>query len=74
MGIFNDFETLLTHFLREIYGIGFDQDVEDKNYVIKYLMKSFPITSQLSSYMPLYAPELAKELGIQQGTQPRLLR
>lgn len=72
LSIFSDAEGLLNHFTKEMYGFAFDADMQERNYVIKYIMKSFPITSQLASYMPLYAPELAKELGIQMSTQARL--
>lgn len=72
LSIFTDAATLLNHFMREMYGIFFDDNLQEKNYVIKYVMKSFPITSQLASYMPLYAPDAAKDLGIQMSTQARL--
>lgn len=72
LSIFSDAEGLIQHFTQEMYGFAFDEDMQERNYVIKYIMKSFPITSQLASYMPLYAPELAKELGIQMSSQARL--
>jgi hypothetical protein len=72
IGVFKDFGSLFTHFLKEVYGMGFDENLQEKNYVIKYLMKSFPVTSQLSTYLPLILPDIAKELGIQPSTQARL--
>ncbi len=72
LSIFSDGISLINHFAKEMYGFAFDDDLQERNYVIKYIMKSFPVTAQLSSYMPLYAPELAKDLGIQMSTQARL--
>lgn len=72
IGVFKDFGNIFSHFLKEIYGMGFDEDLQEKNYVIKYLMKSFPVTSQLSTYLPLILPDFAKELGIQQSSQSRI--
>lgn len=71
VAVFSDGIRIITHGFTELYGIGWDQEIEDKNYFIKYLAKSFPVTSQMSSYLPLYAPDLAKELGIQLGSQAR---
>ena len=36
---------------------------------IKYLMKSFPIASQASGYLPMFYPSLAKDLGIKMQSQ-----
>jgi len=41
----------------------------EKNYPIKYIMKSFPITSQGAQLLPLFAPETAKDLGIRMPSQ-----
>lgn len=71
VGVFSDGIRVITHGFTELYGDAFDEEIAEKNYFIKYLAKSFPVTSQMSSYLPLYAPELAKELGIQLGTQAR---
>lgn len=72
LGIFRDAENVIRHFLAEVYGIVLDDDLQESNQVTKYIMRSFPITSQLASFMPLYAPELAKDLGIQLSTKARL--
>ena len=72
LGVLSEAINVLNHFTREIYGFAFDEELQEKNYVVKYLLKTFPVASQLTSYMPLYAPELAKELGIKMSTQSRL--
>lgn len=74
LSIFLDFSTLLKRFTTEMYGIAFDQEVAEENQVLKYVMRSFPITSQMASYMPLYAPDLADSLGIRTSTRSRLIR
>jgi len=38
--------------------------MRDDAFAIKYLMKSFPITNQLSQYLPVFVPDVAKDLGI----------
>jgi len=72
LGVLSEAINVLNHFTKEIYGFAFDEELQEKNYVVKYLLKTFPVASQLTSYMPLYAPELAKELGIKMSTQSRL--
>lgn len=71
VAVLSDGIRVITHGFTELYGDAFDEKIAEKNYFVKYLAKSFPITAQMSSYMPLYAPDLAKELGIQLGTQAR---
>lgn len=72
LGVMTDAANLMKHIGKELYGMGFDDEMQEKNYVIKYFLKNFPIISQLSSYMPLYAPDLAKDLGIRMSTQSRI--
>lgn len=74
MGVLSEFTNVLYHFGVEMYGLTFDEKVAEKNKVLKYLMKSFPVTAQLSSYMPLYAPGLAKSLGINISPQANFIR
>ena len=65
VGILNNYANFLWDFLRENYGIIIKDDelIDDAN-PIKYLMKSFPVSSQAASYLPMFYPELAKDLGI----------
>ncbi len=65
----------MIHFSEEMYGLSMgDQQLVDKNYTIKYLIKSFPVTSQISTWLPLFAPDVAKDWGIKVPTQSRLGR
>ena len=65
IGLLKNYGNLLKDFALENYGmvIG-DEEIVDDAKPIKYLMKSFPITSQMASYLPMFYPELAKDLGI----------
>jgi hypothetical protein len=72
LGVFTNAELVVQHFTEEMYGYAFDENLVEKNYVIKYAMKSLPVTSQIASYMPLFAPDLAKDLGIRLSQQARL--
>ena len=65
VGILNNYANFLWDFLRENYGIIVkDDEIIDDAKPIKYLMKSFPVSSQAASYLPMFYPELAKDLGI----------
>jgi hypothetical protein len=46
-----------------------DEKALKKNFVLKYVMKSFPVGSQVGAYLPMFFPELAKELGIKAQSQ-----
>lgn len=46
-----------------------DEKALKENYVLKYVMKSFPVGSQVGAYLPMFFPELAKELGIKAQSQ-----
>jgi len=53
------------NFTKEMYAIGVsDKEAEDKNYVLKYLLKAAPITSQFDSVLLLFFPDVAKDLGM----------
>lgn len=57
---------------KEVYGIVIqDDELLEDNKVIKYWMKSFPITSQGTWIIPIFSPELAKELGIKISKESR---
>lgn len=76
IGLLTDASKVFSHSFKEIWGLTYGEngmlgvDV-DENQVIKYWLKSFPITSQLSSFMPIVMPDLAKDLGIKATTQAR---
>jgi len=65
LSLLENYSKVLKNFMIENYAIGIgDEELEKKNYVIKYLMKSFPISNQASGLLPMFYPELAKDLGI----------
>jgi hypothetical protein len=70
MSLLTNFATLLTNFGKENYALFTgDEKAAKKNYVIKYLLKSFPITSQASSLLPMFYPDVAKDLGMKPQSQ-----
>lgn len=72
LGVFTDIFNVVNHFGKEMYGMTFDEKLEEKNHVLKYVLKPIPLVSQMAAYLPLYAPELAKDLGIEMSTQSRM--
>jgi len=63
--ILTNFGRLIGNFRKEMWALGTgDEELADKTYVIKYLMKTFPFTNQMQGYLPMFYPELAKDLGI----------
>jgi hypothetical protein len=74
MGMVKDFMKLLKSFGMDMFGfaIGNEEMMKDAN-LIKYLMKTFPVTNQMQQYLPMFYPELAKELGIKMQSQSRPL-
>jgi hypothetical protein len=72
MSYLTNFSKLLKNFMVENYAISIgDKELEEKNQVIKYLMKSFPISNQAAGMLPMFYPELAKDLGIKAQSQAR---
>lgn len=70
MGLIKNFGTVFGNFLKENYYILTDQKEEqEKNFVIKYVMTSFPLTNQFKSWLPMFYPDLAKDLGIKTQSQ-----
>jgi hypothetical protein len=56
----------ISNFLTEMFAITTgNEKLEEDTKVIKYIMRSFPISSQMVGYTPMFFPELAKDLGIQ---------
>ena len=65
LGLLENYIKFIKHFMLENYGIVMeDEELIEKSYPIKYLLKSFPITSSLSTFIPVFSPEMAKDLGI----------
>jgi hypothetical protein len=64
-GLIDNYSKSLSGFGKEMYGIYMeDEKMVKDNKVIKYWLKSFPVTSQFQAFLPMFAPELSKELGI----------
>jgi hypothetical protein len=69
-GLIKNYETLVKNFMKENYALATgDKELEDKNFVIKYWMRSFPVTNQAASLLPMFYPNLAKDLGIKMQSQ-----
>jgi hypothetical protein len=65
MGLITNFKTLLQNFMIENYAIATgNEKLQKKNYVIKYLLKTFPVTAQAQGMLPMFYPDLAKDLGM----------
>ena len=63
--LITNFAKLISNFRKEMWALGTgDEELADKTYVIKYLMKTFPFSNQMVGYLPMFYPELAKDLGI----------
>lgn len=70
LGLIENYKKTLVNFGKEMYGLAIgDEELVEKNYVIKYAMKSFPITTQGAALLPLFSPETAKDLGIRMPSQ-----
>lgn len=70
LGLIENYKKTVVNFGKEMYGITVgDEELVEKNQVVKYLMKSFPITSQGAQLLPLFSPELSKDLGIRMPAQ-----
>jgi hypothetical protein len=68
----NNFKKLIMNFNTEMFGMAVgDEELVEKTKVIKYLMKSFPISNQAAGMLPMFYPELAKDLGIRAQSQAR---
>jgi hypothetical protein len=70
LGLLENYGKFFTNFLSENYGIiTGDEEIQDDAKPIKYLMKSFPISSQAAGLLPMFYPEISKDLGIRMQGQ-----
>lgn len=70
IGLIENFTTGLKNFMIENYALATGNEaLEDKNYVIKYWMRTFPITNQAAGLLPMFYPNIAKDLGIKMQSQ-----
>lgn len=75
IGLLENYKKVLGNFLLENYYIVTDQkEKEEKNFVLKYVMKSFPALNQFQSWLPMFYPEAAKDLGIKAQSQYGFIR
>lgn len=73
LGMATDIYNVTDNFMREMYGLTLgDEKIQDAAHPIKYLLKSFPVSNQISSYLPMLYPDMAKDLGIKSSTQSRM--
>ena len=75
MSLVRTFRTAVTNFMKENWGliIG-DDELREDTKVIKYWMRTFPLTNQVVGYLPMFYPELAKDLGIRVSSNYSLIR
>lgn len=70
LGLLENYTKFTTNFAKENFGIIIgDEEMQDDAKPIKYLMKSFPIASQASGFLPMFYPEISKDLGIKMQSQ-----
>ena len=70
MRLLTNYVTLVKNFLKENYYILTENEKEqEKNFVIKYALRSFPVSTMAASYMPMFMPDMAKDLGIKMQSQ-----
>ncbi len=72
LGIFTDAARVIESTMTEIYGVSVDEELTEKNYALKNLMKALPLTKELTYYIAMFDAELAKELGIKISSQSRM--
>lgn len=73
LGIFTDAARVVQSTMTEIYGVATgDEDLTEKNFALKNLMKALPLTKELTYYIAMFNADLAKELGIQISSQSRM--
>jgi hypothetical protein len=71
MASIENFRKVIVNSGRELFYLYVQPDEKEvkKNFVLKYLMKTFPATSQIGAYLPAFFPEVAKDLGIKAQSQ-----
>lgn len=73
LGLLTDASKVLSSTSKEIWGLVTENDeLVEKNYPLKNLMKALPITREVPYYIAMFDADLAKELGIRISTQSRM--
>lgn len=72
IGYLDNFKKLFLNFSNEMYGMAIgDEKRVEKNQVVKYALKGFPVASQLDAVLLMFFPDLAKDLGMKAQSQAR---
>jgi hypothetical protein len=71
-GLIDNFVKAFKNFGKEMYYIGTDDVKEaEKNKVIKYFLKGFPVTYEFDLPILLFFPDLAKDLGMKAQSEAK---
>ncbi len=72
IGYLENFRKVFVNFGREMYALGIgDEEAAKKNQVVKYLLKGFPIASQVDAALLMFFPDVAKDLGMKAQSEAR---
>jgi hypothetical protein len=72
IGLIHNFEKVFENFIAEMYYLGRgDEKAAQKNQVIKYALKGFPITYEFDIPILMFFPDLAKDLGMRAQSEAR---
>jgi hypothetical protein len=68
----DNFKKLFLNFGTEMYALGVgDEEKAEKTQVIKYLLKGFPIASQVDAVLLMFYPDIAKDLGMKAQSEAK---
>jgi hypothetical protein len=71
-GLISNFTKIFKNFGLEMYYLGIDDVKEaEKNKVIKYFLKGFPVTYEFDLPILLFFPDLAKDLGMKAQSEAK---
>jgi hypothetical protein len=67
-----NFKKLFVNFGTEMYALGVgDEEKAEKTQVVKYLLKGFPIASQVDAVLLMFYPDIAKDLGMKAQSEAK---
>jgi hypothetical protein len=67
-----NFKKLFLNFGTEMYALGVgDEELAKKTQVVKYLLKGFPIASQVDAVLLMFYPDIAKDLGMKAQSEAK---
>jgi hypothetical protein len=67
-----NFKKLFVNFGTEMYALGVgDEELAKKTQVVKYLLKGFPIASQVDAVLLMFYPDIAKDLGMKAQSEAK---